>query len=69
MKTRTENLQAVKQDKVVENKGKDNTKVPQLTSKAVGKIKKNVSALVAASMGRSAVSQTKASCYDDAGYP
>lgn len=66
MKTKNIEPQSVKEDKMAENKLEP--QVPQQESKPVRK-KKHVSALVAASMGRSAVAQTAAKSFDEAGYP
>ncbi|MGN6803187.1 MAG: hypothetical protein ACTHJN_14895 [Ginsengibacter sp.] len=56
-------------DKVDTKKSEAGPKSDEQSGKAPIKKRKHVSALVAASMGRSAVSQTQANAYDDAGYP
>lgn len=65
MKTENIDPQSVKEDKVGQNKVE-----PQATQKESkpGRKRKHVSALMAASMGRSAVANTEAKSFDEAGY-
>jgi hypothetical protein len=67
MKTKNIDPQSLKQGEVDESKNEIDPEVPQQKAKT-GKKRKHVSALVAASMGRSAVSQTRVDSYDDVGF-
>lgn len=67
MKTKNIAPPSLKQDEVAENKNEIDSEVPQQKPKT-GKKRKHVSALVAASMGRSAVAQARADSYADVGF-